>query len=38
LVTHSEYSVREYALHALSILLPKIGERLFKKLEGFLIR
>jgi len=36
LLSHTEYSVREYSLHALSDLLPIMDERLFKKVEGYL--
>jgi len=36
LLSHTEYSVREYSLHALSALLPIMDERLFKKVEGYL--
>ena len=38
LLTHTEYSVREYALHALTVLLPSLDEKLFKKAEGFLLQ
>lgn len=38
LLIHTEYSVREYALHALSVLLPSMDEKLFKKAEGFLLQ
>ena len=30
LLTHQEYSVREYSLHAVSQLVPQLDERLFK--------
>ena len=38
LLSHTEYSVREYALHALTVSLPKMDERLFKKVEGYLVQ
>ncbi len=38
LLNHQEYSVRDYALHAVSKLLPHTDERLFKLSETFLFQ
>jgi hypothetical protein len=38
LLVHIEYSVREYALHAMNILLPSLDEKLFKTSESFLLQ
>lgn len=38
LLSHQEYSVRDYALHAVSKLLPYTDERLFKLSETFLFQ
>ena len=37
LIVHEEYSVREYAEHALSHLLPIMTEKLIKFIESQLV-